>query len=54
MQSTKPVDAQDSVETKPRPRAVLFVEGDLPESLEDVELISVTSNTLGAIVARRC
>lgn len=37
-----------------KPRAVLFVDGDLPASMADVELVSVTSNTLGAIVSRRC
>lgn len=40
------------------PRAVLFVDGDLPESVElvdvDFELVNVTPVTLGAVVARRC
>lgn len=50
-------ESKQSAAAEP-PRAVLFVDGDLPESIElvdiDFELVNVTPATLGAVVARRC
>lgn len=55
-----PTSQESDQHTAQQPRAVLFVDGDLPESVEildidiDFELVDVAPVTLGAVVARRC
>ncbi|MET9777880.1 hypothetical protein ABZ023_27120 [Streptomyces sp. NPDC006367] len=40
--------------TEAEPDMVLFTDGEGFDLVDDVELISLSSATLGAIVARRC
>ncbi|HEY3868062.1 MAG TPA: hypothetical protein VGM10_06915 [Actinocrinis sp.] len=58
-ETPNPRPSKQTEQSEPRePHAVLFVDGDLPESVElvdvDFELVNVTPVTLGAVVARRC
>ncbi|MGW1668111.1 hypothetical protein [Streptomyces sp. NPDC002324] len=46
----RPVKAMDEAE----PEMVLFSDEEGPDFADDVELITLSSATLGAIVSRRC